>query len=71
MNPNLELRVHQVVVIDLSVPTLVQSECQAPGTMDSQIYLKNLSKNVRSKFSNVVEDEREMNSKISIEFIKN
>ena len=40
------------------------------STMDSQIYLKKLSMNVRSKFSNVVKDEREMNSKFSIKNYK-
>ena len=40
------------------------------STMDSQINLKKLSKNVRGKFSNVVKDEREMNSKFSIKYYK-
>ena len=40
------------------------------STMDSQIYLKKLSMNVRTKFSNVVKDEREMNSKFSIKNYK-
>ena len=40
------------------------------STMDSQIYLKKLSMNVRSRFSNVVKDEREMNSKFSIKNYK-